>query len=150
MKRRKARELALAFLYQMDIRDELGKVSEDTLNSFLQEQAIEDKEIAEFTRILVKGTSQNLTAIDRKISESSINWALQRMPYIDRNILRIAVYEMLFLDNIPELVSINEAIELAKKYSTNESHRFINGILHKIKEEIIKKKAGPPPEDEKK
>ncbi|HOL22288.1 MAG TPA: transcription antitermination factor NusB [bacterium] len=151
MKRRKARELTLAFLYQMEIRDELNEFSEDTISSFLKEQGIEDDEIAEFARLLIQGTIKNLTFIDSKISEYSINWSLKRMPYIDRNIMRIAIFEMLFVDTIPELVSINEAIELAKKYSTKESPKFVNGILHKIKEEYVKKmKKIPATEDEKK
>ena len=151
MKRRKARELTLAFLYQMEIRDELNEFSEDTISSFLKEQGIEDDEIAEFARLLIQGTIKNLTFIDSKISEYSINWSLKRMPYIDRNIMRIAIFEMLFVDTIPELVSINEAIELAKKYRTKESPKFVNGILHKIKEEYVKKmKKIPATEDEKK
>ena len=151
MKRRKARELALAFLYQMEIRDELDRFREDILTEFFTEQEIKDEEIAGFTRILVKGTIQNLPFIDSKISECSINWSLKRMPYIDRNILRIAVYELLFLDTVPVLVSINEAIELAKKYSSKDSSKFVNGILHRIKEEYARKtKDTPLMEDEKK
>lgn len=151
MKRRKARELALAFLYQMEIRDELDEFSDDILTEFLTEQEIEDEEIAGFTRILVKGTIQNLHFIDKKLSECSINWSLKRMPYIDRNILRIAAYELLFLDTVPVLVSINEAIEMAKKYSSKDSSKFVNGILHRIKEEYARKKNGTPlMEDEKK
>ncbi|MCM8761719.1 MAG: transcription antitermination factor NusB [Candidatus Omnitrophica bacterium] len=148
MKRRKARELALAFLYQMEIRDELNKFSEDVINSFLKEQCIEDEEIADFTRLLIKGTIKNLPVIDEKISGYSINWSIKRMPYIDRNIMRLAIYEMLFVETIPELVSINEAIELAKKYSTKESSKFVNGILHRIKEEYARKiKTAPVEED---
>lgn len=149
MKRRKARELTLAFLYQMEIRDELNEFNEDVIRSFLKEQGIEDDEITEFTRLLIKGTIKNLPFIDSKISQYSINWTLNRMPYIDRNIIRLAIYEMLFVDTIPELVSINEAIELAKKYSTKDSAKFVNGILHKIKEEYAGKiKTIPAPEDE--
>lgn len=141
MKRRKAREEAVAFLYQAEIRNELEKFSEEGLSSFLEHQKIKDKEVEEFIYKLVKGTIQNLSFIDKKISEHSINWSLKRMPYIDRNILRIAVYEMLFLDDVPEVVAINEAIELAKRYSGRESPKFINGVLHTIKEEHIKNKT---------
>jgi len=151
MKRRKARELALAFLYQMEIRDEIDGFSDDILTEFLTEQEIEDEEIAGFTRILVKGTIQNLPFIDKKLSECSINWSLKRMPYIDRNILRIAAYELLFLDTVPVLVSINEAIEMAKKYSSKDSSKFVNGVLHRLKEEYARKKnVTPLMEDEKK
>jgi len=151
MKRRKARELTLAFLYQMEIRDELNEFSEDTISSFLKEQGIEDDEIAEFARLLIQGTIKNLTFIDSKISEYSINWSLKRMPYIDRNIMRIAIFEMLFVDTIPELVSINEEKELEKKNRKKESPKFENGILQKIKKEYVKKmKKIPATEDEKK
>lgn len=146
MKRRRAREIALTFLYQAEIKNELTEFNEDILEEFLQEQNIKDEDIINFARLLIRGTIQNLSSIDRKISSSSINWPLHRMPYIDRNILRIAVYELLFVDDVPELVSINEAIELAKKYSTSESPKFVNGVLHRIKEEYGKKKVS---EDEK-
>lgn len=139
MKRRKARELALEFIYQTEIRDELEEFTEDVLVFFLEEQRVEDEEIKNFATTLIKGTLANLPLIDKKISKYSINWSLSRMSYIDRNIMRVAIYEILFLDTIPELVSINEAIELAKKYSTIESPKFVNGILHKIKEESVKK-----------
>ena len=134
MKRRKARETALSFLYQIEMRDELNEDIDKLLKEFWEEQDVKDPEIKDFTKILVKGTIENLPAIDEKISGAAINWSIKRMPCLDKNILRMAAFEILYLEDIPVLVSINEAIELAKKYSADDSPRFINGVLHKIKE----------------
>jgi N utilization substance protein B len=92
-------------------------------NTDLEENA------AEFATELVRGTLSNVPAIDTKLCELSMGWDLQRQPAVDRNILRMAIYEILYLDYIPPSVSINEAVELAKKFSTDESGRFINGVL---------------------
>ncbi len=138
MKRRKARELALIFLYQVEMKDKWNASIDDLLKEFWEEQGVIDPDIREFTNILVRGTVKNLPPIDKEISGSAINWSIKRMPCLDRNILRMAVFELLFMDNIPVLVSINEAIELAKKYSSEDSPRFINGVLHKIKEGLTK------------
>jgi transcription antitermination factor NusB len=87
-----------------------------------------------FANLLIQGTSEHLEAIDRAIQSVATNWMLNRMPIIDRCILRSATYELLYLIDIPPIVSINEAIELAKIYSTEDSPRFINGVLDKIKD----------------
>jgi transcription antitermination protein NusB len=123
--RRAAREIALNVLYQVD----LAKIPpEDALQAALENAGVE--EIAfEFGQELVQGVLANLSAIDTKLKELSIGWDLQRQPAVDRNILRMAMFEILYLDFIPPSVSINEAVELAKKYSTDESGRFINGVL---------------------
>ena len=139
MKRRKARELALIFMYQAEMRSELKGDVDALLENFWEEQGINDPEITDFTNILVRGTFKNLSSIDGQISDSAINWSIKRMPCLDKNILRLATFELLFVENIPVLVSINEAIELAKKYSADDSPRFINGVLHKIKEDLNKK-----------
>jgi len=139
MRRRKSRELALIFLYQAEMRGELKGDASDALDCFWQDQNVKDNEITEFSAMLVKGTLQNLPLIDEKISASAINWSIKRMPCLDKNILRLAVFELLFIDSMPVLVSINEAIELAKRYGAEDSPRFINGVLHKIKEGIKEK-----------
>lgn len=138
MKRRKARELALSFLYQFEMRNELRGDADKFLKEFWEEQDVQDTEIEKFTGTIVKGTVKNLPIIDEKISCAAINWSIKRMPCLDKNILRIATFEILFLEDMPLLVSINEAIELAKKYCAEDSPRFINGVLHKIKEGITK------------
>ncbi len=139
MKRRKARELALICLYQVEMRNELCGDMDKLLGEFWDDQDVRDAEISEFAGSLVRGTVENLPAIDEKISSAAINWSIKRMPCLDKNILRLATFEILFLEDMPVLVSINEAIELAKKYSTEDSPRFVNGVLHKIKEGIEKR-----------
>lgn len=126
-KRRKARELALQFVFQMDAR---GEDMMDTLDDFLKGA---DVGVANFARMLVTTCWNNLRAIDEAISAASDNWELERMAAVDRNILRLAACELLHMKDIPAKVSINEAIELAKKYSTAQSGSFVNGVLDTIR-----------------
>ncbi len=135
-KRTYARELSLQMLYQIDItHDEPGAV----LSNFWETQEKPAQEqIKSFTAELVKGVVQNLAVIDAKISEYAANWQLKRMAVVDRNSLRVSCYELLFLEDIPPKVSINEAVELAKKYSGREAGKFVNGILDRIKTEKSK------------
>ena len=127
-KRTKARELALKFLYQIDITKE---DSSTVLSHFWQEHRAV-KPVKEFTTQIIQGALANLSQIDSLISKYAQNWQLKRMAVIDRNILRLACCELLFLEEIPSKVSINEAVELAKKYGDLESSKFVNGILDKI------------------
>lgn len=128
----------MSFLYQVEMRNEMNEDIGRFFAEFWAEQEIQDPKMEQFTKILAEGTIKNLSDIDEKISRAAINWSIKRMPCLDKNILRMATFEMLFMEDIPVLVSINEAIELAKKYSAEDSPRFINGVLHKIKEEIGK------------
>ncbi|MGB2692393.1 MAG: transcription antitermination factor NusB [Thermodesulfobacteriota bacterium] len=136
--RRQARELALQFLYQFDSLKESSSGSEDVgelLSLFWDENDIPcDADTKEFSSTLVMGSCSNLPRIDEILTSYSDHWRLKRMPTIDRNILRIAIYELLYLSNIPSPVTINEAVELGKRFGTEESGAFINGILDKIKE----------------
>ncbi len=130
-KRTLGRELALQLLYQLDVR---GPEVMDELDACLQEAQEEpDAEARGFARELVLGWWERRAAIDEKIESAAKNWQLKRMAVIDRNILRLATYELLFRDDIPPLVSINEAIDMAKKFSTPQSGRFVNGILDNIR-----------------
>lgn len=128
-KRTRARDFALKFLYQIDITKESADkdFEEFWLN---QEQA--DSEVKDFADILIKGILENLKDIDQKITGYATNWELKRMAVVDRNILRLATYELIYLKDIPPKVSINEAVDLAKKYGDVESGRFVNGVLDKI------------------
>lgn len=130
-KRTLARECALKILYRIEI----AKESVDSSIQDFWSKAGEsiDKDVHDFTDSLVKGTYENLSSIDKVISSYADNWNISRMAVIDRNILRMGVYEMLYRDDIPPNVSINEAIELAKKYGDIDSGKFVNGILDKIK-----------------
>jgi transcription antitermination factor NusB len=132
-KRTRARELALQVLYQIDI---TAEGCESCLDNFWEtrEEAVAD-DVRAFTAELVKGVAQNLTAIDQEISQYATNWQLKRMAVVDRNVLRLSCFELMFRGDIPPKVSINEAVELAKKYSGQEAGKFVNGILDRIKAE---------------
>ncbi len=135
--RRRARELALQFLYQYDALTESSGESlspEDQLSLFWERDDVRiQDEMKEFPSALILGTCRNLAHIDEIISRFSEHWRLSRMSKIDRNILRLAVYELIYLSGIPPAVTINEAVELGKRFGTEESGSFINGILDKIR-----------------
>ncbi|HBP23824.1 MAG TPA: transcription antitermination factor NusB, partial [Planctomycetes bacterium] len=94
---------------------------------------VDGKDARRFSRDLVNGVRDQRAALDAELSAVAINWRVERMATIDRNILRIGAYELLFRDDVPAAVSINEAVTLAKKYSSKESGGFVNGILDKIR-----------------
>ena len=127
--RTKARECALKILYAVDIRKEHhGAVS----RVFWENHPTIKGEVREFSDFLIEGTSKNKDSIDSLISKYATNWQIKRMPPIDRNILRLATFELLFDEEIPPKVSINEAIEMAKRYGDKDSGKFVNGVLDKI------------------
>jgi N utilization substance protein B len=126
MKRRKAREYALQLLFQLDIRKEKPTV---TLFKRFWADEEPDDEVRAFAEEIVQGTFKHLKVINAKVLACAKNWSLERMATIDRNVLRLATYEILYRIDIPPSVTINEAIELAKKYATDESGAFVNGIL---------------------
>lgn len=129
--RRKARELALQVLFQVD----LGEVNvDDAIKEFLEKQDNEPV-VKNFALELIKGTLENLKDIDNLIKERLQNWEFGRIANVDRNILRFATYELLYREDIPVAVTINEAIEIAKEYNGKESGKFVNGILDRIKED---------------
>tara|TARA_R110002126_G_scaffold64513_6_gene165166 strand:+ start:9859 stop:10356 length:498 start_codon:yes stop_codon:yes gene_type:complete len=128
-KRTRARELALQFLYQIDL---LGEEVIPDMVSFLALDET-DSEIVKFAQSLIEGTNSRRQTLDEQIRNVAQNWDIHRMAVIDRNVLRLAAYELLYCDDIPPKVAINEAIELGKRYSTANSGAFINGILDKIK-----------------
>lgn len=127
-KRSRARELALQFLYQLDLRgdDLLAEVRE-----YIKSEE-RDAETAKFAQRLVEGTFEHWEEIDTMIQGVAQNWNISRMAVVDRNVLRLATHELLHCKDIPPKVAINEAIELGKRYSTQNSGAFINGILDKI------------------
>jgi N utilization substance protein B len=129
LERRKARHQALHILYQREI-------TEDALSRILAEGTYsqEDGEPTDFCRQLLLGVEVRQARIDAVIEEISENWTLARMPLVDRNILRIAVFEILYLEEIPDSVAINEAVEMAKVYGGDDSSKFVNGILGRLAE----------------
>jgi len=129
-KRSRARELALQFLYQYDLR---GPEFLDEARTFLRDEE-SDKGTREFALHLIRGTTEHMDEVNDLISQVAKNWDIDRMAVIDRNVLRMATFELLHCPDIPPKVSINEAIELGKRYSTQNSGGFINGVLDKIKD----------------
>lgn len=128
-KRTKARECALKMLYAIDItKDE----PHDAIDIFWQNNDKVEDEVREFANSLVLGVMKNKEKIDKVITDYATNWEMKRMAVIDRNILRFATFELLFMTDIPPKVSINEAIDIAKKFGDKDSGKFANGILDKI------------------
>ncbi|MFC1509717.1 transcription antitermination factor NusB [Candidatus Omnitrophota bacterium] len=134
-KRTLARECALKILYRIEIaKDSVDSSMED----FWSRESMA-KDVKEFAVSLIKGTCKNLSKIDSVISENAANWKIKRIAVIDKNVLRLGIFEMLYMDDIPVKVSINEAIELAKKYGDVDSGKFVNGILDNVRKVECKK-----------
>lgn len=138
-KRTQARECALKILYQADM---VEQPLDQILNSFWEFHQT-SQEVQDFTELLVKGTCEHIKDIDQKIIQYTENWQLSRMAVVDRNILRFAVFELLYVDEIPPKVTINEAVNIAKKYSQDEAGKFVNGILDKINHTEVRKPDQP-------
>lgn len=136
-KRTKARELAMQALYQLDIQGEdiLGPLEKFFLESDT------DNFVRKLASDWTKGTWEHLKQCDELITTSTIKWEFTRLSPVDRSILRLAVYQLKFCPDIPPKVTINEAIELAKKFSTDKSPAFVNGVL----DAVLKKNTNPPP-----
>ncbi len=155
--RREARERAIQFLFQHDLNppEDLA----EALEAFWEGQrraahgedkstwgervelpppTVEEAALRAFADPLIKGVLERRGELDECVQAHALNWSLSRMAAVDRNILRLAVYEMLHREDIPPVVSINEAVDVAKKYSTAESGKFVNGILDKIRSELLR------------
>ena len=135
--RRVARECAVQMLYQRDI----GKHDCDYILDSFWEMNEHSPQVREFATRLFEGSVARLKEIDKLIQAHAENWRLGRMAAVDRNILRLAVYELLSEDKTPSTVVINEALEVARKFSTHESAQFVNGILDSIRKHLSSKKA---------
>ncbi|MDE1921140.1 MAG: transcription antitermination factor NusB [Candidatus Omnitrophica bacterium] len=132
-----AREHALKILYQFDL---TRRTIDLVVESYWKAEETKDQEIIAYANQLSRGVNTHIQGIDRKISDYATNWQIKRMAIIDRNIMRIGLYELQHTADIPPKVAINEAVELAKKYGDLESSKFVNGILDKIhKKEIVEK-----------
>ena len=158
-KRREARERAVQFLFQHDLNPPENLDRElDEFWSTQRAAAIagekgpatwgqpvelppptaEEAETRLFADPLIRGTLEHRDAIDEHIKKHAKNWEFHRIAAVDRNIMRLAIYEMLHREDIPPIVSINEAVDIAKKFSTQDSGKFVNGILDKIKGELMR------------
>jgi N utilization substance protein B len=128
--RRESRELALQILYALDANPSVGV--RETLQTFREENTEVLSRVREFAEDLVHGVQQQQQIIDTAIKARSKNWSLARMPLVDLNVMRMATYELMYRQDIPKKVSINEAIEIARKFGDKESPAFVNGILDEI------------------
>lgn len=134
--RRKARRTTLEFLYQVDL---CGRFDQPGIAEALQtwrEQRQLESDVVDFVQQAACGVHSHLDRIDALISAYAHEWAIDRMAVVDRNILRLALYEMLYCDDIPAGVAINEAVELAKRYGDTDSKSFVNGILAALKRDV--------------
>ena len=128
MSRRKGRSVAVQILYQLEMN---AQDIEQALPGFW-EQHVHSDDIMAFAERIARGVLQNRESIDALIVDTAKNWSLERIAPIDRNILRTAIYEILYCDDIPYKVTLNEAIELGKKYGCDKSGAFINGVLDSV------------------
>ena len=157
--RREARERAVQFLFQYDLNqpqdlEEAFRIFWESQRgaAMAEEKAVarwgetiqlpppttEEAAIRTFADPLIRGTIEHIPEIDVQIKKYAQNWDLHRMAVVDRNVLRLAIYEMLHRDDIPPVVSINEAVDIAKRFSTEESGKFVNGILDKVKGDLLR------------
>lgn len=140
--RRKGRELALQALYQQELTSD---VSDQALRMFWQHFDAADA-VKDFALGLVHGVAEHRSAIDALIEKVSANWRLERLSKVDLNVLRIAAFELLVTPAVPPSVVINEAIEIARRFGTQESTAFVNGVLDQIATELGVKVTGKQPE----
>lgn len=141
-KRTQAREIALQGLYQYDIQKALDAPKPEELDSFIDGRT-EDPEVRRYARVLLDGTIGRLDDLDARIAAASRHWKIQRIAAVDRCVLRIAIFELLESEDAPPKVAINEAIDLAKRYSTEASGSFVNGILDTVWRELAaERKSG--------
>jgi len=133
-KRTQSREIALQVLYQIDMSE---GTTEGTFNLFWENFTPPD-DLREFSRKIVSGVCQHEEEIDVIIEHYSEHWRLKRMTIVDRNILRLAIFELMFCDDIPPKVVLNEAVELGKKFGSDKSGSFVNGILDKVAHRIAR------------
>jgi N utilization substance protein B len=138
-KRRRSRQFALQVLYQVDV------TKQDAVKAIAQgkEHFSRDEERDEFVERIVFGVLEHCQEINRLIEQYSENWRLERMSVVDRNILRMAIFELLYCEDIPPKVTMNEAVDLGKKYGSEDSGSFINGILDRIQNEAVRKPIQP-------
>lgn len=158
-KRREARERAVQFLFQHDLNPpenlelELAQFWGSQRAAALEEEkgpatwgqktelpppTVEETETRLFAEPLIRGVLEHRNKLDEHIKKYAKNWDLPRIAAVDRNIMRLAIYEMLYRDDIPPVVSINEAVDIAKKFSTQDSGKFVNGILDKVRGDILR------------
>lgn len=141
-RRSRAREIVLQVLYQDDLNTDQP---EDIRLRFMNARLNQDRSLVEFAEDLLAGVRRNRDVVDQQLEEIARNWKLSRMAATDRNVLRLGAYEILFTET-PDRVVINEAIELAKRYGTNNSSQFVNGVLDRLMNNRPPTKSGEVPQ----
>lgn len=136
MNRKKARENAFLLLFEREIKSE--ETSEEIYLKAIEERGLE---VDDYVRAVFFGSSENSKVISEYIEKSLVGWNSVRVSFVSRAILTLAVYEMLFIDDIPHKVSINEAVELAKKYDDDKAYSFVNGVLHSVSLSVVENDA---------
>ncbi len=146
--RRKARECALQMLFQFDL---ARQPVDELIRTYWGELAEAADDVKDFANDLVIGVIDNFNEIDERIRHRTEHWRISRMAVVDRNLLRLAVYEFVYQPSTPKTVAINEALEIARRFSTHEATQFVNGILDAIKRdmETLPPPVVPPPEEPK-
>ena len=134
--RRQSRECAVQILFQVEF---CPASLDDVLPEYWTAHEVEDPQVREFTERIVRGVIENREVIDQKIEAGADNWAIHRMARLDLCVLRLGVFELLYCDDIPTAVTLNEAVDLAKYFSSSESGRFVNGVLDRIRIEHSKR-----------
>jgi N utilization substance protein B len=142
-RRSRAREIVLQVLYQDDLNTDQP---EDIRLRFMNARLNQNRSLVEFAEDLLAGVRQNRDVVDQQLEEIARNWKLSRMAATDRNVLRLGAYEILFTET-PDRVVINEAIELAKRYGTNNSSQFVNGVLDRLMNNRPPTKSGEVPQN---
>ena len=144
-----ARTIAMQSLFQWDFDDKKEENLDKTLDSVFDNFAPEFNDHG-FAKDIIRGVMKHIKEIDRYIAKYATEWPLDQITIVDRNILRIGVFELVFNEEIPAKVAINEAIEIAKTFGSESSGKFVNGVLGAIYKDILKKDASADPEKEKK
>ncbi|NJP64993.1 transcription antitermination factor NusB [Streptomyces spiramenti] len=131
--RSKARQRALQILFEADQR---GAPVNEVLADWVRLSLDDDRQprVSEYTMTLVEGYAENAVRIDELLSTYTVGWPLDRMPVVDRNLLRLSAYELIWQDETPDAVVLDEAVQLAKEFSTDDSPAFVNGLLGRLKE----------------
>jgi N utilization substance protein B len=129
--RTKARKRALDLLFASEVR---GRSAVDALDEEISDAATEPdgRPVADYTGLLVRGVTEHRTEIDELLATYAEGWTLDRMPSVDRNVLRLGVFEVLYVDDVPDAVAVSEALHLVRDLSTDESPSFVNGVLGNI------------------
>ena len=124
--RGKARKRAVDILFEAELR------GRGVLETLAERVAVNDPPVGDYTKTLVRGVIDHQARIDELLTTYSVNWPLDRMPAVDRNVLRVGVYELLFAEDVPDAVAVSEAVELVRELSTEDSPAFVNGLLGRI------------------